>query len=184
MDEMLKISNELGFTSEKYEKIRAFYLKIKADAEASGYFLNPDLSAVFILIDGLLINQERYGYLGCPCRLSAKDVVKDNDIICPCDYRDEDVNEFGTCYCALYVAKEYSDGTKEPNSIPERRPPLADRNKAQAGGDIGNVVANSISGLSYPVFRCKVCGYLCAKESPPSICPICKAGKERFERFI
>ncbi|MGQ9817596.1 MAG: rubredoxin-like domain-containing protein, partial [bacterium] len=30
----------------------------------------------------------------------------------------------------------------------------------------------------------KVCGYLCARNSPPEICPICKATKERFEKFI
>ena len=28
------------------------------------------------------------------------------------------------------------------------------------------------------------CGYLCAREQPPEVCPICKAKKERFERFI
>jgi ferredoxin-thioredoxin reductase catalytic chain len=39
-------------------------------------------------------------------------------------------------------------------------------------------------GLAYPVWRCKVCGYLCAREAPPDTCPICKAKKERFEQFI
>jgi len=38
--------------------------------------------------------------------------------------------------------------------------------------------------LPLPVWRCKVCGYLCAREGPPEICPICKAKKERFERFM
>jgi len=38
--------------------------------------------------------------------------------------------------------------------------------------------------LSYPVWRCKVCGYICAREEPPEICPICKVKKDRFERFI
>jgi ferredoxin-thioredoxin reductase catalytic chain len=38
--------------------------------------------------------------------------------------------------------------------------------------------------LSYPVWRCKVCGYLCARDEPPDICPICKVKKERFERFV
>jgi rubrerythrin len=28
-----------------------------------------------------------------------------------------------------------------------------------------------------------VCGYLCAREHPPGVCPICKAKRERFERF-
>ena len=38
--------------------------------------------------------------------------------------------------------------------------------------------------LPFPVWRCKVCGYLCAREQPPGICPVCKAKKDRFERFI
>jgi ferredoxin-thioredoxin reductase catalytic chain len=29
-----------------------------------------------------------------------------------------------------------------------------------------------------------VCGYLCAREEPPGTCPICKAEKDRFERFM
>jgi rubrerythrin len=38
--------------------------------------------------------------------------------------------------------------------------------------------------VAYPVWRCKVCGYLCAREQPPDVCPICKAGKDSFERFL
>ena len=38
--------------------------------------------------------------------------------------------------------------------------------------------------LSKPVWRCKVCGYLSAMDEPPGVCPICKARKERFERFM
>jgi len=40
------------------------------------------------------------------------------------------------------------------------------------------------SNLTFPVWRCRVCGYLCARDKPPEICPICKVGKERFERFM
>jgi ferredoxin-thioredoxin reductase catalytic chain len=40
------------------------------------------------------------------------------------------------------------------------------------------------AALPLPVWRCKVCGYLCARESPPEVCPICKAKKERFEKFM
>ncbi|MGQ9535427.1 MAG: rubredoxin-like domain-containing protein, partial [bacterium] len=29
-----------------------------------------------------------------------------------------------------------------------------------------------------------VCGYLCARNSPPEICPICKAKSDRFEKFL
>ena len=30
----------------------------------------------------------------------------------------------------------------------------------------------------------KVCGYLCARNNPPETCPICKAKRERFAKFI
>ena len=33
------------------------------------------------------------------------------------------------------------------------------------------------------MYRCVVCGYLCAREEPPAVCPICKAKKDRFEEF-
>jgi rubrerythrin len=33
------------------------------------------------------------------------------------------------------------------------------------------------------VYRCQVCGYLCAREEAPDLCPICRAKKERFEKF-
>ena len=35
-----------------------------------------------------------------------------------------------------------------------------------------------------PVWRCKVCGYLCARRRPPLKCPVCKADQDRFERFV
>ncbi len=35
-----------------------------------------------------------------------------------------------------------------------------------------------------PIWRCTVCGYLCAREEAPDICPICLVPKDRFERFM
>jgi len=74
---------------------------------------------------------------------------------------------------------------KQAKPIPERRPSETERNRV--GPDEGFVTskdATGISGLRYPVWRCTVCGYLCAREEPPLVCPICKAKKDRFERFI
>ena len=34
-----------------------------------------------------------------------------------------------------------------------------------------------------PVWRCTVCGYLCARPDPPRKRPICHVDKDRFERF-
>ena len=53
--------------------------------------------------------------------------------------------------------------------------------KEETEADPKNLTKES---LSYPVWRCRVCGYLCARDNPPETCPICKAGKDRFERFM
>ena len=107
------------------------------------------------------------------------DWFKDLDIICPCDYRDPDLAEYGCCYCALYVSEAVLKGEKNVLPIPERRP--SPEKQAARKSPLSQA---RIEGLAYPVWRCKVCGYLCARESPPEICPICKAKKDRFERFI
>lgn len=159
------------------EQIGTLYNKLDKDANAGGYHLNPDVGFAKDLTESLLVNEERYGYQACPCRLATGNKDDDLDIICPCDYRDADVLEHGSCYCALYVSQEIAAGKGTAHSIPERRPKLADRKRA-----IEKKV-NPFSKASYPVWRCKVCGYLCARDGAPEICPICKAKKERFERF-
>ena len=160
--------------------VDALLKKLQREAEASGYHLNPDSEFTRELVKSLLVNQERYRYWACPCRLAAGDKAADLDIICPCDYRDADLNEFGACFCALYVGQEILAGKKQAASIPERRPPAGERRVAKAAAS-GSAPAGK---LSQPVWRCKVCGYLCARGDPPEVCPICKAKKDRFERFM
>src|SRR5512137_2531478 len=103
-------------------EIQILYERLNKDAQSSGYNLNRDFDFVKDLIHGLLVNQKRYGYQSCPCRIASG--IKDNDldIICPCDYRDDDLTEFGCCYCALYISEEMLKGNKKVSSIPERRP--------------------------------------------------------------
>ncbi len=164
----------------KDEEIDKLYERLYREAESSGYHLNPDIDFTKELVKGLLINESRYGYWACPCRLASGKKEDDLDIICPCDYRDADVGEYGSCYCALYVVQEIKDGKKNPEPIPERRPSKEERDRINKQIKTGS----KSSKLSKPVYRCKVCGYLCARDKPPTVCPICKAKKERFERFI
>jgi len=166
-------------TEIKKEEIEKLYKKLDTDAKQAGYNLNPDVEFTKSLVKGILVNEKRYGYWACPCRLASGKKSEDIDIICPCDYRDSDLNEYGSCYCALYVSKDVLEGKKELGSIPERRPPKKEREKIKEKTEKIN-----IGSLSKPVWRCKVCGYLCGKEEPPGICPICKAKKERFEKFM
>ena len=157
------------------EQVDALHKRLDKEAEASGYRLNPNLEHTRGLVEALLVNEARYGYWACPCRLSDGDKEEDLDIICPCDYRDPDLTEYGACYCALYVSDQIKAGEREAQPIPERRPEEHDQRPQFAK-------PASVKGEGgMQVWRCRVCGYLCAREQPPGRCPICKATRERFE---
>ena len=80
------------------EEIDQLYEQLNKDARSGGYFLNPDVEFTKSLARGLLTNAQRYGYQACPCRLASGVKTEDLDIICPCDYRDADIIEYGACF--------------------------------------------------------------------------------------
>ena len=157
------------------------------DAKTNGYYLTPDPELLQDLLEGLQKNEERYGYPSCPCRLASGNLELDRDIICPCDYRDPDINDYEQCYCSLYVKKNVHEGKTPSQPIPERRP-----TKKQARAySISNEKQNQTtpenvektkkpSEIKTKLWYCKQCGYVCFREDPPYICPICKAKKEMF----
>ncbi len=177
------MNNNITITDAEIERV---YQRLYRDAEEGGYHLNPDKEFTKDLIRGLLINERRYGYWACPCRRAGDTQADDLDIICPCDYRDADLAEHDCCYCSLYVSEKILSCEVEAHSIPERRPPKANisdkqENKQHDVNEKGQMTAQN---LPYPVWRCKVCGYLAARDNPPEVCPVCKAKKDRFEIFI
>ncbi len=80
------------------QEILDLYARLDEEAEAMGYHLNPDRESTLILVEGLNTNLKRYGYMLCPCRMGEGEREKDLDIICPCDYRDADLEEYDQCY--------------------------------------------------------------------------------------
>jgi len=104
-------------------EVEKLYETLKKVQESKGYYFNSDKERVFELLEALLVNKGRYGYMSCPCRLSSDDREKDRDILCPCVYREPDVNEYGSCYCNLYVSTEWNERKIKREYVPERRPP-------------------------------------------------------------
>lgn len=170
------------------EKVRQ---RAEADARTYGYFLNPDPAFLQDLLEGLKRNEERYGYPSCPCRLASGKFEYDRDIICPCDYRDPDVAQFGTCYCALYVRKDLYDGKTPILPVPERRP----KEKQARAYEVAETASSDVkvekmpkqvaaserpSSVKKKLWYCKQCGYVVFREDPPYVCPICKAKREMF----
>ena len=147
------------------------------DARSRGYRLNPDPEFLAPLLEGLRENEERYGYPSCPCRLSSGVFEADRDIICPCDYRDPDVQEFGTCYCCLYVDEaSFERGAADP--ISERRPPEKQMRALMTAGEDDLKAPGVETGRA--LHYCRVCGYVVFREEPPYVCPICRAKREMF----
>ncbi|KZX15774.1 ferredoxin thioredoxin reductase catalytic beta chain [Methanobrevibacter cuticularis] len=161
------------------------YDKFKKEAEDGGYYINDDTEFVQSLLDSINVNIDRYGYASCPCRLASGEREKDLDIICPCDYRDPDLVDKGACFCALYVTEDVLKGKQQLTSIPDRRVREKAKKDAENESSSENKSSTEILGkLKVPIWRCKVCGYLCGREKPPLNCPICKASQDRFEQIL
>lgn len=163
--------------------------RAEADAKTYGYYLTPQPELLQMFLEGLKTNEERYGYPSCPCRLATGNLDIDRDIICPCDYRDPDVAEFGACYCRLYVNKAVYESKNLPE-VPERRP-IDKQERAYSTPDstpqlktMGALEKNRHEiDQKIPkkqLWYCKQCGYVVYREDPPYICPICKAKREMF----
>ncbi len=154
---------------------------LRNEALPGGYNLNPNLEDLKIIVAGYLENDKQFGYPACPCRLATGNYEVDKDIICPCDYRDDDISEFGACYCSLYVDDEIAAGNRIAQPIPERR---GTKEKEPENEKMNSIKGDTISGINVNIWRCPVCGYLCAKEKPPPKCPICGVSRDRLELFI
>ena len=167
------------------ESTKEVEARLVDDAEKTGYTLNPDREILEGIAEGLAANEERFGYWSCPCRKASDDRLADSDIICPCEYRDPDLEEYGRCYCALYITQDYIDMGMPTDPIPERR--LMDEQSRSVKPDVieegqeDEYDKSSVAEIK--VWRCQVCGYLCARQEPPRTCPICRAKRERFEIF-
>ena len=164
--------------------------RAEADAKTYGYYLTPQADLLQMFLEGLKTNEERYGYPVCPCRLGTGKLDFDRDIICPCDYRDPDVAQYGACYCRLYVNKVIYESQNLPE-VPERRP-IEKQARAYGTPILKPAEATQEKSTSIPqaqpksaevkkkLWYCKQCGYVVYREDPPYVCPICKAKREIF----
>jgi ferredoxin-thioredoxin reductase catalytic subunit len=102
--------------------IEKLYDALRKVQEPKGYYFNKDRDKVMELLEALSLNKDRYGYMACPCRLASGEREEDEDIVCPCVYREPDVKEYGSCYCSLYVSQEWNGEEIPHRYVPERRP--------------------------------------------------------------
>lgn len=89
-------------------------------ARVRGWTVNPDAEFRTLLAEGLATNRERYGYYLCPCRDGEGDRQADRAIVCPCQYARPDIDEYGRCYCALFMTASCAAAGGPLEQIPER----------------------------------------------------------------
>jgi ferredoxin-thioredoxin reductase catalytic subunit len=74
--------------------------------EQKDFMLNPDLAHVDSVAAGVLHNDQKYGLKLCPCRLRDGTRKRDLELICPCNFKIQDVwQSQNRCWCGLFVKK-------------------------------------------------------------------------------
>ena len=71
------------------------------------FTLNPDTDHVGMVADGVLLNEEQYGFKLCPCRLRDGTRERDLELICPCNFKAQDTwAKKGECWCGLFIKED------------------------------------------------------------------------------
>jgi len=92
--------SDISAEEEKVLKdIRAW---VEEYADEIGCTLNPEEARLSAVLRGLARNTIRFGEQYCPCRIRTGDPEKDKDIICPCIYHIDEIEEDGNCHCHLF----------------------------------------------------------------------------------
>jgi ferredoxin-thioredoxin reductase catalytic subunit len=79
----------------------------KKFADKKDFMLNPDKKHVGIIFKGLKENQKKYGMKLCPCRLRDGTRETDLKLLCPCNFKAQDIwTKEGRCWCGLFMKKK------------------------------------------------------------------------------
>ncbi len=102
--------------------MRQLYQALKKSQEAKGIYFNKDKDLIQTA-GNRYVNRTPLRLHGLPLPAGLLRPGKDKDIICPCVHREPDLEEFGACYCRLYVSKAVHNNQALVEYVPERRPP-------------------------------------------------------------
>ena len=85
------------------EKIGGLIKDYSGYARKNGFQLNTNEETVKRIIQGLLVNEKKYGKKYCPCRRITGNQEEDSKNICPCSYHLKEIEKDGHCICGLFV---------------------------------------------------------------------------------
>jgi len=81
------------------DEIRKWAEKYAGD---NGWEVNNEEKQLNAVIRGLARNTLKFGEQYCPCRIRSGDREKDKEIICPCIYHKDEIENDGNCHCRFF----------------------------------------------------------------------------------
>ncbi len=75
-------------------------------AASKGWHLNENDKQLDAVLKGLARNTVRLGEQYCPCRMRFGDEEKDKEIICPCIFHEDELENDGNCHCRLFFREQ------------------------------------------------------------------------------
>lgn len=76
--------------------------------EQKNYALNPSWMMLTNLKSNLCEMEATFGKRYCPCFEPSGDEALDKKMMCPCEFIDDEIAEYGTCHCALFGPADLS----------------------------------------------------------------------------
>ena len=81
---------------------------IEKYCEKYDYIMNPNWMMSTNLKSNLCEMEATFGKRYCPCFEPSGDKVLDKKMMCPCEYVEDEIKEYGTCHCALFGPADLS----------------------------------------------------------------------------
>ncbi len=95
----------IGFMKDywKYRhKVKKQDVWMRKYTKQNDYVLNPSWMMATNLKVWLSEMDETFGKRYCPCFEPSGDAVLDKKMLCPCEFVEDEIKEYGTCHCALF----------------------------------------------------------------------------------
>lgn len=119
-------------------------------AKAKGIVVNPNKMYLTNLKIWIAENEEIYGQRICPCFEATGDKNMDRELLCPCSFAAQDIEDHGTCHCNLFGKADLTDmqwQTQQKRIMKEYRIPLKIENRIV---DTRGVDVDKTRGMDVP----------------------------------
>ena len=85
------------------EKIKSCWEEF---CQKNDFKLSPDLQIIDNVAIGICLNEKDYGLKLCPCRLRDGSRNRDKELICPCNFKSQNMwKKESRCWCGLFVKR-------------------------------------------------------------------------------